>query len=71
MIFYGWFWVLEDEFGKYDFDSVCFLFFFLIVYLGEDLVLSKKRYLVNNLINFLYIFGNEMLRVYFSVILFI
>lgn len=29
--------------------------------LGEDLALLKKHYLANNLINFIYIPGNEML----------
>lgn len=39
----------------------------LTAHLGEDLALPKKHYLANNLINFLYIPGNEMLRAYLSV----
>lgn len=36
-------------------------------HLGEDLGLLKKHYLANNLINFIYIPGNEMLSAYLTV----
>lgn len=36
-------------------------------HLGEDEVLLKKHYLANNLINFIYIPGNEMLRAYLTI----
>lgn len=44
-----------------------FLSLALTVHLGEDLVPLKKHYLANNLINFTYIPGNEMLRAYLTV----
>lgn len=46
---------------------VCFLLLSLTAYLGEELALLKKHYLANNLINFIYIPGNEILRAYLTI----
>lgn len=46
---------------------VCFLLLSLTAHLGEELALLKKHYLANNLINFIYIPGNEILRAYLTI----
>lgn len=48
--------------GKMRFSGSALWFLAFTARLGEDLALLKKHYLANNLINFIYIPGNEMLR---------
>lgn len=64
--------MVEFEFWKIKLENTAIivspiLLLSLTAHLGNDLVLLKQCYLANNLINFFYIPGNEILRAYLSV----